>query len=473
MQIATLLGMKQSKSLASLQHQAGTILIGVVAGGIAVAFHWVMNLAEETRADLALMAVGHGIAATVAVILACGLLAGMSVALVRLVAPQAEGSGIAAVLEAPRAAGHLPAFRVLWVKFVAGFCGLASGMPLGREGPSVQIGAMTAVLLRRHGPRLVLFQRRAVSLGAAAGLAAAFNAPLSGVVFSFELLRQPFTIRNCFETILVCAVADWTCRVFHGPILELPVPLVGFRDWHELPVFVLVGLWTGLVVMAFQALLLFLARAFHRLGHHNATAIGLTAAWGCILGCVLFVWPEVLGIGHELFHAAIADEMVLVVALAALGTRILLTAASYATGAPGGLIVPALLFGVLAGQCFSAAFARWVTPIEPDFHAVCLVAGMAASIGGLFRAPLTATIIAVEITGTFDCLLEISIAYLASHWLLDACHQPDLYAALGRIHRGDEPHGHRRTISARPASGPEGHGQVAIQPEDPADEPIV
>jgi CIC family chloride channel protein len=356
---------------------------------------------------------------------------------VRWVAPEAEGSGIAAVLETRRRPEEIRAWRVLWVKFVGGFCGLASGMPLGREGPSVQLGAMVAVLLRRHGPRLVLFRQRAVSLGAAAGLAAAFNAPLSGVVFSFELLRQPFSVRNCFETILVCAVADWTCRVFHGPVLELPIPLEGFRDWHELPTFAVVGLWTGLVAMAFQALLLLLARGFHRLRGHDSAAVGFTAVWGCLLGGVLFLWPDVLGIGHPLFHAAIAGEMTLAVALAALAARIPLTAVSYATGAPGGLIVPALLFGVLAGQCFSTAFDRLVTPVEPDFHAVCLVAGMAASIGALFRTPLTAMIMAVEITGTYACLLEISIAYLAAHWLLDACRQPDLYAAMGRIHHGE------------------------------------
>jgi CIC family chloride channel protein len=429
--------MHDSKSLASLRHQVGTVLIGVCAGGIAVAFHAAMNLAEETRAELAVLAAGHGAAAVAAVIGCCGLLAGTAVALVRWVAPEAEGSGIAAVLETRRRPEEIRAWRVLWVKFVGGFCGLASGMPLGREGPSVQLGAMVAVLLRRHGPRLVLFRQRAVSLGAAAGLAAAFNAPLSGVVFSFELLRQPFSVRNCFETILVCAVADWTCRVFHGPVLELPIPLEGFRDWHELPTFAVVGLWTGLVAMAFQALLLLLARGFHRLRGHDSAAVGFTAVWGCLLGGVLFLWPDVLGIGHPLFHAAIAGEMTLAVALAALAARIPLTAVSYATGAPGGLIVPALLFGVLAGQCFSTAFDRLVTPVEPDFHAVCLVAGMAASIGALFRTPLTAMIMAVEITGTYACLLEISIAYLAAHWLLDTCRQPDLYAAMGRIHHGE------------------------------------
>ncbi len=334
--------MHDSKSLASLRHQVGTVLIGVCAGGIAVAFHAAMNLAEETRAELAVLAAGHGAAAVAAVIGCCGLLAGTAVALVRWVAPEAEGSGIAAVLETRRRPEEIRAWRVLWVKFVGGFCGLASGMPLGREGPSVQLGAMVAVLLRRHGPRLVLFRQRAVSLGAAAGLAAAFNAPLSGVVFSFELLRQPFSVRNCFETILVCAVADWTCRVFHGPVLELPIPLEGFRDWHELPTFAVVGLWTGLVAMAFQALLLLLARGFHRLRGHDSAAVGFTAVWGCLLGGVLFLWPDVLGIGHPLFHAAIAGEMTLAVALAALAARIPLTAVSYATGAPGGLIVPAL-----------------------------------------------------------------------------------------------------------------------------------
>jgi chloride channel protein, CIC family len=449
--------MQDSKTLASLGHQTGTILIGVFAGGIAVAFHWAMNLAEETRAELAMLAAGHGWTATVAVIAACGLLAGTSVALVRLVAAEAEGSGIAAVLQAPKKAVQIRAFRVLWVKFVAGFCGLASGMPLGREGPSVQIGAMMAVLLRRHGPKLVLFRQRAVSLGAAAGLAAAFNAPLSGVVFSFELLRQPFTVRNCFETILVCGVADWTCRVFHGPVLELPIPLEGFRDWYELPTFAVVGLWTGLVAMAFQGLLLVLARGFHVLCRRNATAIGITAAWGCVLGGILFVWPEVLGIGHPLFHSAIAGEMTFAVAAAALAARISLTAVSYATGAPGGLIVPALLFGVLAGQCFSTALERFAISIEPDFHAVCLVAGMAASIGALFRTPLTAMIMAVEITGTYACLLEISIAYLAAHWLLDACRQPDLYTAMARIHAvdhgptaGSAPKPHRRVPAPSP-----------------------
>jgi len=81
-----------------------------------------------------------------------------------------------------------------------------------------------------------------------------------------------------------------------------------------------------------------------------------------------------------------------------------------------------------------------VGPQEPDFHAVCLVAGMAASIGALFRTPLTATIMAVEITGSYACLLEISIAYVAAHSMLGLAGLPDLYTALGRVHAAAESH---------------------------------
>ncbi|MCK4685154.1 MAG: chloride channel protein, partial [Pirellulales bacterium] len=141
----------------------------------------------------------------------------------------------------------------------------------------------------------------------------------------------------------------------------------------------------------------------------------VTGAWGCLLGVILLVKPEVLGIGHTIFEDAIQNSLPLIPTLLLLATRIPLSAISYATGAPGGLIVPALLFGVLSGQAFSTSYAFMVGGVDADFHSVCLVAGMAASIGALFRTPLTATIMAVEITGAYDCLLEISIAYLAAH----------------------------------------------------------
>lgn len=434
-----------------LREQFGTIVIGAVAGLIAVAFHAVMNLAEETRAELAMLATNHGLFAQCSVVIACGLLAAAAIFVVHRYAPEAEGSGIAAVLNAHRTVGGRQSIRILWVKFLGGFCALSSGMPLGREGPSVQIGAMSAIALRHYGPRLVYYRRRAVELGAAAGLAAAFNAPLSGVVFSFELLKQPFHAHNCFETILACAIADWVCRLFHGPIFELPIMLDGFRDWQELPTFVLVGLWTGLIALVFQMFLLYASKRFRQVSTFQGRTVAATAIWGCLLGLILLWQPSLLGIGHKLFEASIENTMSLTLAILVLAARIPLTAISYSTGAPGGLIVPALLFGVLAGQIFSNSYALLLGSVDADFHAVCLVAGMAASIGALFRTPLTATIMAVEITGAYACLLEISIAYLAAHSLLGLARQPDLYTALARLHAAQHTENKARLDAARPA----------------------
>lgn len=127
-----------------------------------------------------------------------------------------------------------------------------------------------------------------------------------------------------------------------------------------------------------------------------------------------------------------------------MATRIPLSTVSYATGTPSGLIDPALLFGVLSGQAFSTSYAFIVGGVDADFHSVYLVADLAASIGALFHNPLTATIMAVEITGAYDCVLEISIAYLAAHSLLGLARPPDLYTALGRIHES-----HTRKQAAR------------------------
>ncbi|MFM1802035.1 MAG: hypothetical protein RJA81_1387 [Planctomycetota bacterium] len=417
-----------------LREELGALGIGLSAGLAAVAFHWLLEVVDEARMHISYAVINLDFFSNLMVMVLFGLLSASSVALVRYCAPEAEGSGIAAVVKAHRSVAPVRAFRIIWVKFVGGVLAMAAGMPLGREGPSVQIGAMSGVCLKRLFPA-EYYRTRAIHLGAAAGLSAAFNAPLTGLLFSFELLHQPFTRRNCYETLMVCAVADWVCRLFNGPNLEMPIQTFVTDSLSELPVFILVGFWAGLIGLIFQILLLRSYKKFHQVASSSRVAVGLTFIWGCALGAIMLSAPEMLGVGQPLFREAIANRMSLTTALVALMIRIPLTAISYSTGAPGGLIVPALLFGTLAGQSFSLATIGLVGTMPPDFHNLCLVAGMAASLGALFRTPLTATIMAVEITGTFTCILQISIAYLAAHTLLTAVKQPDIYEAIGTLHQ--------------------------------------
>lgn len=418
----------------TLREEVGAIGIGCSAGLVAVAFHWLLEMVDSGRMEVIRSLSGLSFWSNLAIVLTCGFFASMSVALVRYIAPEAEGSGIAAVVKAHRSVAPVRAFRIICVKFLGGVFAMAAGMPLGREGPSVQIGAMTGVCLKRLFP-VEYYRTRAIHLGAAAGLSAAFNAPLTGMLFSFELLHQPFTRRNCYESLMVCAVADWVCRMLNGPGLEMPLQPISMTQPHALPVFFLMGLWAGLIALIFQILLLKSYKYFHLAAKTSAIAVSMTFAWGCILGGIMILSPDLSGIGRPMFTQAISNNMTLVAALVALLIRIPMTAISYSTGAPGGLIVPALLFGMLSGQIFSQATFTIFGPIDPDLHNLCIVAGMAACLGAMFRTPLTAIIMTVEITGTFSSVLQISVAYLAAHLLLTVMKQPDLYEAIATLHK--------------------------------------
>jgi CIC family chloride channel protein len=423
-----------SDRVPKIREEFGAILIGLASGLISVALHHTIDLAEGLRESLAEKAPDAGWIVQAGIVLGCGLLAAAAVAVVARFAPEAEGSGIATVIAANENEGPIRALRIICVKFLGGFLVMAAGMPLGREGPSVQIGAMSGVLVKNRLPTW-LYKTRAIRLGAVGGLAAAFNAPLTAVLFSFEMLHQPFTRRNCYEAILVAATADWLARMLEGPRLELPVTHSGLPGLPMLAPVIGVGLVTGVVALAFQKTLLSFHSLFERSTvRHRDAAVAVTFALGCVLGLILIERPELLGVGHRLFDSALTDRMGLGLALTALGARIVLTAASYATGAPGGLIVPAILLGVLSGQAFSAASLAFVGAASPDYHAVCVVAGMAASLGALFRIPLTAVLLTVEITGTFDLVLEIAVASVTAQTLLARAGQPDLYAALARAH---------------------------------------
>lgn len=413
------------------RHEFGAVLVGLCSGLTAILFHHMIAFADSARHSLSGELSGSGSLVGLAVILGCGLLSAGSIALVRKVAPEAEGSGIAAVIAAHDQIRPVRAWRIIFVKFLGGFLAMSAGMPLGREGPSVQIGAMAGVIAKNRFP-LLLYRSRAIRLGAAGGLAAAFDAPLTAVVFTFEMLRQPFERRICVDTILVCAVADWLARVTEGTRLELPLSLTGSPALPLLIPVVAVALLTGVVSVVFQNTLLIFHEFFERHFRSDRLAISISFFVGCLLGLLMITRPEMLGVGRRLFAAVLENRMTLSLALTALVIRIPLTALCYATGAPGGLIVPTILFGTLTGEAFARGTMLALGEISGDFRTVCLIAGMASGLGAIFRIPLTSIVLTAEITGTFDRLLEISVAYVIAHTLLDRLRQPDLYAALAK-----------------------------------------
>ena len=332
-------------------------LLGLVTGALAVAFHWCLEASTELRYGLGSgLGGGLGDAALLwRVLLSVAWGAGsaaLAVFLVRRFAPEAVGSGIPHLMAVFYRLRTLNWQRLLPVKFVGGVLAIGGGLALGREGPTVQMGGALGAAFARifgsnAGERLAL-----IAAGSGAGLAAAFNAPLAGVVFVLEQVQRGFT-PNVFGAALIASVtADVVSRLANGqqPVYDIPfyeTPALG-----TLFLYPLLGVLAGVLSVAFiKGLLLTLDGAARLPFHPLATA----AVVGGFVGGVGIFFPGVIGAGEGLIERTLAGEVVLWAILPLLVARYLLTLSSYALGAPGGVFAPLLVLGALLGTGLGSA----------------------------------------------------------------------------------------------------------------------
>lgn len=341
-------------------------------------------------------------------------------------APEAAGSGIPHVEEVLAGDGRLPHWRrLLPTKFVAGGLALSGGLSLGREGPTVHLGAAIASGLQRG---LGLTGRRALlAAGAGAGLTAAFSAPISGFVFVLEELRvapnRPMVV-TALPAVLVSYLMT-TALLGSRPLFALPpVPTPGAA---LLPLFVSLGLAAGMAGVVFNRGLLWTLQVFDTLPLRPrwlaAGAVGVVAA---ALGVFL---PAVLGSG-ELATSAIVQGRVpaalggLAVLLA---VKLAFTFASYGCGVPGGIFAPQLMLGATLGAMAHT--------LAPDLGGgtllpVLATAGMAGVFAASIRAPLTGLVLVVELTHEGHLLLAQATVALAAYLFAAAVRDRPIYEAL-------------------------------------------
>ncbi|SIQ34436.1 chloride channel protein, CIC family [Aeromonas sp. RU39B] len=338
-------------------------------------------------------------------------------------APEAGGSGIPEIEGAMEDLRPVRWWRVLPVKFFGGICTLGSGMVLGREGPSVQIGGnvgqMVADLFR-----LPKEHRHALlAAGAAGGLAAAFNAPLAGILFVMEEMRPQF--RYSFIAIRAVGIsaicATLMLQVLRGqhPAITLPhfaAPMLG-----SLWLFLLMGLTFGVLGFVFNKLVLagldgYLA--IHKNRRLPFVVTGMTVAG--VFGLLSLLTPPITGGGIELIPQLIGGQFALAPLFLIFAARLLTTIICFCSGAPGGIFAPTLalgtLFGLVIGQLFGVAFPN--LGIEPGAFAI---AGMGALFAATVRAPITGIVLVTEMTDNYQLILPMMIttvgATLMAQWL--------------------------------------------------------
>lgn len=402
-------------------------LVGLIAGLVAVAFRTALGLGDALRDALIRNAHAIGPVGIVFPILFAALGSGFSVWLVRRFAPEAAGSGIPhlkAVLH--RLRGMLWQ-RILPVKFLGGVAGIGVGLALGREGPTVQMGGAIGQMVSRWLGTTARERRTLIAAGAGAGIAAAFNAPLAGVVFVLEEVQRDFSPGVFTAAFIACATADVVARLLTGQLPVFHVAVLPSPPLTALPAFLVLGVLAGVLAVAFNRALLGSLNLFQRVRHLPAWVPGALA--GGVVGLVGWFAPEALGGGHAIVEEVLSGRMVLTNLVLFFLIRFGLTMVSYGCGAPGGIFAPLLVLGAQVGLAVGE-ITRWIAPRSVEHPEAFAMVGMAAYFTGIVRAPLTGIVLIVEMTGNYALMLPLLIACLTAHAVADVLGDRPVYEAL-------------------------------------------
>ncbi|HEY4133103.1 MAG TPA: chloride channel protein [Gemmatimonadaceae bacterium] len=354
--------------------------------------------------------------------LASGLL------LVRLF-PDARGSGIPQT----RAAifihdGHI-SFRTVIGKFLCCATSLASGIALGREGPSVHIGAgISSVIGRRLGLSTAQV-RWLIPVGASAALAAAFNTPIAAVLFSLEEIIGDMHA-PVLGSIVLSSTTSW--MVLHLVLGDEPLfHVAGYQlaNPGELLAYVILGVVGGLGSVAFVRLLLGLRKAFAKLP--RSTVWIQPVAGGLCVGLFGYFVPQVLGVGYDQVERVLGGNVILgsVVLLAAL--KIIATAVCYASGNAGGIFGPSMFIGAMLGAAVGS-IAHQLFPLSTAGPGAYALVGMGTAFAGIIRTPLTSVIMIFEVTRNYTIIVPLMISNLIAFYISQRFQREPIYEALSR-----------------------------------------
>lgn len=316
------------------------------------------------------------------------------------------------------------------VKAIAASVSLGSGASLGPEGPSVEIGANIGMILGQILKVSRERQRLLLGAGAAAGLAAGFNAPIAGVFFALEVVLGTTFATSAVSVVLLSAVvAALISQIGLGGQPAFTLPSYEVRSPFELPLYLGLGLFASLVSIAYtQAIKL--AQQFFQGQLKGLTWMGKIplllrpALGGILVGIVALQFPQVLGIGYETIEAMLRDvHFSLPLLLALLAVKLVMTAVSLGSGFVGGLFAPAMFLGASLGAAYGSALPLLPFLPFPVTHIAAppayAMVGMAAVLAASVRAPLTAILLLFELTRDYRIILPLMAAVGLSAWLIE------------------------------------------------------
>ena len=396
-----------------------TLLIGAIVGLVVVAFIVVTeNLADR------LYPPGGAAWRRLVLPVAGALITGF---LLRRYFPDARGSGIPQTKTALFVRDGVIQFRTAVGKFCCSCIALASGIPLGREGPSVQVAGGIA---SSFGRRLGLSPHRVKSLipiGSAAAVAAAFNTPIAAVLFTLEEVMGDMHA-PVFGSIVLSSATAWMVLhlilgdepLFHVPAYQLVHPL-------EFGLYAVLGVFGGLVSVAFVKLLLWQRKHFLRMS--ASTQWLQPAAGGLLAGVLGWFIPQVLGVGYAYVSQALNGQIALKLMALLVVLKLVAVATCYASGNFGGIFGPSLFLGAMLGGAFGGA-AHFLMPDYTASVGAYALVGMGTAFAGIIRVPLTSVIMIFEVTRDYSIIVPLMISNIISYFISRRLQETPIYEAL-------------------------------------------
>ncbi len=411
-------------------------IVGTLAGLVGTYFELAVTFVSNTRTEWLRSEIGHYLPLWLAAILISAVLAVIGYYLVQRFAPEAAGSGIPEIEGAMDNIRPVRWWRVIPVKFLGGLGTLGAGMVLGREGPTVQMGGaagrMVSDIFRIKNDDM---RHSLLASGAAGGLAAAFNAPLAGIMFVVEEMRPQFrySLISIKAVIISAIMSTIVFRTIKGQSAVITMPQYHAPELNTLWLFLILGALFGLFGVIFNWLITVAQDGFAKLNQNKKSRFLITgASIGGVFGLLLLYVPELTGGGIHMIPSVTNGEFSITILGLLFFGRVLTTLICFGSGAPGGIFAPMLALGTLFGYAFglSAHVLFPELPLEPGMFAI---AGMGALFAATVRAPITGILLVIEMTNNYYLILPLIITCLGAVIVAQLLGGQPIYSQL--LHR--------------------------------------
>lgn len=321
-------------------------------------------------------------------------------------------------------------YKVIIAKMIAGTLAIVGGLSLGREGPSIQLGAMVGKGVSQAFHRIKVEEKFLLTCGAAAGLSAAFNAPLAGVLFALEEIHKNFSPLALVSVMVASLTGDFMSKNLFGMTPSLYFPLVESLPLAQYGYLIVLGIITGLLGAFYNKMTMCTLSMFDKISclkKHQKIIVPLL-----ISGIVMIIYPQILCGGHHIIDIIHEGNFVLETIVCLLLFKFLFSLLSFGSGAPGGIFFPLLVLGSLVGCAYGLIVTQYLGVNEMYLNNYIVVA-MAGLFAGIVRAPITGIVLIAEMCGSLSQFLPISICAFMGYVVANLSKSEPIYHSL--LHR--------------------------------------